>query len=467
MDWQGRPFAHKLTRRKTNRPYRRILRPEGTDSGLLRPGKRAKLLSPENLGAALTCQCCDRKCCSRFTLAEVEEARLVNLRKSEGELLEWTAARLSACMVGDPHNVKRSVFKYNIDMNRPVCRTAWRLFFGISDWKLRAARLMAVCGQTVVVRQLATNERPVYAFATVLIGKFLERECDPVVGGVQVLPAFITPRDIREEVYMQWLSEPQVATLQPPGIGLIRKILRQEFKTLHTPRKGDWGFCSICAVFDANRRKSGLSLTERSVHFDQQRAHRNKHRSARAALEQRAREARQDPSVKEVSLHDITRSAFFPNIRPDNSVRLKRSLSRVTALVQTSRTAEKAELHVGGLLSYGTGLRYLLGWFANCSIKGGNLICTWLFFYLYSLKRSTLPAAQARELHVQVDGGSENINQYVQFHSRLFIRRYTADSTVFGFLAVLVAKGWFRTVYVHRLVVGHTHNAIGERTGFP
>lgn len=81
--------------------------------------------------------------------------------------------------------------------------------------------------------------------------------------------------------------------------------------------------------------------------------------------------------------------------------------------VQEARSAVKAEMHQGGLISYGAeDIRWLFSSFGN--VRGGaNMVCTILLFFLHALKTSDSLSALASLLLLHVDGGSENINRYV------------------------------------------------------
>lgn len=55
------------------------------------------------------------------------------------------------------------------------------------------------------------------------------------------------------------------------------------------------------------------------------------------------------------------------------------------------------------------------------------------------------PAYRATILHLQCDGGSENMN-----------------ATLLAFCQWMVELGIFNEVYLNRMLVGHTHAQIGE-----
>jgi len=83
----------------------------------------------------------------------------------------------------------------------------------------------------------------------------------------------------------------------------------------------------------------------------------------------------------------------------------------VCVCVQDLSSGEKLEIKLSGMLSYSDDQRLLFCQTANVA-KGGNAIATLILLKLKHIKTSGTPAAAARTLHLQVDGGSENINKY-------------------------------------------------------
>jgi len=73
-------------------------------------------------------------------------------------------------------------------------------------------------------------------------------------------------------------------------------------------------------------------------------------------------------------------------------------------------SAKRLEMRIGGLLGFHDNSRTLFCWTPKFK-KSGNLIGTVLMNAILATKTSDTPAAGARKLYLQVDGGSENINR--------------------------------------------------------
>jgi hypothetical protein len=73
-------------------------------------------------------------------------------------------------------------------------------------------------------------------------------------------------------------------------------------------------------------------------------------------------------------------------------------------------SGEKVEIKMTGMISYSNQQRLL---FVNSRAvnKGGDAIATLIYEQLRAMKWSGSPAAEARTLFIQFDGGSENVNK--------------------------------------------------------
>jgi hypothetical protein len=68
------------------------------------------------------------------------------------------------------------------------------------------------------------------------------------------------------------------------------------------------------------------------------------------------------------------------------------------------------DIKVGGMISYSKPMKYL--WLLPPAIKkSANMLLTLLLWTILAVKTSASPAAAARTLFLQCDGGSENVNR--------------------------------------------------------
>jgi hypothetical protein len=67
------------------------------------------------------------------------------------------------------------------------------------------------------------------------------------------------------------------------------------------------------------------------------------------------------------------------------------------------------EAKLGGCINFGSGVRTLFVQLPGVG-KGANAICTMLVAEVIAMKTSGTESALARFLHLQIDGGTENVN---------------------------------------------------------
>lgn len=167
-----------------------------------------------------------------------------------------------------------------------------------------------------------------------------------------------------------------------------------------------------------------ISMTFISLYTHRRKNHILASKLERIAYNTRMLSAHQSPDSVTLITLDLTRPFFIPSAVAKHSY---------------IKQVEPFKIMCGGLTNFSTGKR---SFFMNSTklSKSANLIATILYFEIMATKTSRGPASRSRVLTLQVDGGSENINK-----------------TVFALAQLLVALKWYDVVYMHRLVVGHTH----------
>ena len=105
----------------------------------LRPTKRIKWLAADSIALRLTRQCCkrmgDRTCLGNFSPSQVRDRLEWNLGQTEPQILSWLAGYLI------DHRSDLGEVDYMV-LTKPVCLKAFQRFHGISDHKLKRARVI-------------------------------------------------------------------------------------------------------------------------------------------------------------------------------------------------------------------------------------------------------------------------------------------------------------------------------------
>lgn len=281
-------------------------------SRALRPVKRELLLSAERIQDVLGHTCCHAQCTAQFTFQKVSAAHQTNANKGESEVTEWAAGMLNAT-IADGH------MQYVID-GHTVCRVAWRLFYGLSDFKLREARSMALGGQLHVERRLTMNEAVSKGWLVYWMQGFFQSVCDPVVAGHCVLPKYITPRTIAEECALAWYTDSEHSHKAAPTVALVHQVMRENFPHVHQPKRGEWGLCRRCSLLGALCEECGANLTLKAQVHALQKIHDQEHVLERHVFEKHRADVERDPGAANLVSIDLTHPANEPNVRPANAV---------------------------------------------------------------------------------------------------------------------------------------------------
>lgn len=404
----------KPSKRKYILRNRNIRNPQGN-----RPKKRVKLLNEDNLSKDYGKGCCSKRCLwHQVNFDDIISSRKENLLKTEKELTQWLVEKLKD---------KDNNGHYEIKKNEKCCKLAFVKYHGLSYHKMKEARRMINNG-IMASNKVAMNEKdsPKYNWTRAWLSNYFNKECDKQVNGVWYLPQFIKSKDIQKEMMIDW---PTYQTTTSPSLGLVRKVLRQEFKHVKRPCKGEWGLCSECELLRRSSNKKNISVEERTNIEQQKKKHRIIHQQERKNLEERIRDVKVDPRVALLLLYDQTRALKIPHFRPDNS---------------TSRTASKVEIKIGGCINFSSDSKTIFVNLSNIP-KSANLLVTEIHNQIIAALTSNHPSSSTLTLNCQCDGGSENINR-----------------TMFGYFGLLVKEKIFKEVCVNRLLVGHTHSQIGK-----
>ena len=137
-------------RKKPERKYSYINRTKPTNGtpSALRPTKRMKWLDADSIAMRLAKPCCkrmgDRTCLDSFSPRQIRDRLEWNLGQNELQILEWLAGYLI------DHRSDVGMVCYMV-LTKPVCVKAFQRFHGISDHKLKRARVMAAHGNTRTV----------------------------------------------------------------------------------------------------------------------------------------------------------------------------------------------------------------------------------------------------------------------------------------------------------------------------
>lgn len=289
--------------RVAERPYMSLKRkPCGPRQ--LRPAKRQKLLSTESISRDLNLQCCARQCTQQCWFGEEEmiAARTANLALSENELKQWLSRYfVRKAARGEDYSIavkQRAYF---------VCAHAWRLFHGISKYKITAARKIARHGNTLSVsgcmgsvksntsrdwtlawldgyfadncdkyaappsaffplcRSVCSRSNPSLPRSRSNLSRSLFLSCHRQVGGEWYMPSFVDYEEMEVLAFVEHdLNNSRLPTKlpPPPSAELIKQVIKADFPQVKWPKEGDWALCTRCSALNERKRRGFKSKTE-------------------------------------------------------------------------------------------------------------------------------------------------------------------------------------------------------------
>jgi hypothetical protein len=172
------------------------------------------------------------------------------------------------------------------------------------------------------------------------------------------------------------------------------------------PKKGDWGLCNTCVTLRFEKRAL-KTYAEREAWQKRKSLHSLLHRREREDFQARRLESAQSARRRVLLLFDYTRSTQLPHCRPNIS-----ALSRLDFLpfhhpgaltLFTRERLTRAEIHIGGLINYGTQERWLF--FHSQAVKKVDVACldkdsaTYIYICLYF-------SGSRHHMHARVPRGS-------------------------------------------------------------
>lgn len=118
-------------------------------------------------------------------------------------------------------------------------------------------------------------------------------------------------------------------------------------------------------------------------------------------------------------------------------------------------------MHVAAVIDWNSGDQTMFVHTDSLS-KNSNSIATMVYECVRAIKTSGTEAAQAPELIIQSDGGSENAYVLFSFFWLCNLCFLCSNITLASLLTDLVARGIYKRCYHYRMVVGHTHSQVDQ-----
>ncbi len=371
-----------------------------------------------------------KKCCLSSCLAKIGRRGLQGIRHSyfslNGEEQDtFLADRLQ--LMRDPSSGKNVSFEYYLNVNDRCCRKAFKIALGLGNLRLNRIQCRYISGDTFENNSVVeiSGKGLVGQHAIYWMQNYFRMHCEvmPTTGRLHLADNYT-----RDELYQIYKDEMESLIEKFVSYSQFTRLWKMKFDNVVIPRKVRMGVCSICAnlkslIKGAKSDDAKKECYKRSL---------SEHRESQAKERMKAMHHR-DKALKS--------PGRYMCLMIDGMDQKKTCLPHFARLPKDIGEECLVQMHLVGCLSYN---RVVKPWvyltYPNVH-NDPNLTITIIQRVLQSWIGSLPPT-----LYVQLDNTA----------------RENKNSSVFGYLSMLVHRGLFKKVKVNFLLVGHTHDHIDQ-----
>ena len=370
-------------------------------------------------------KCCLSDCLVKFGKKELHSVRLYYFSLNGEEQDTFLAARLQ--LLQDSSSRAKVCFEYFLNMNDRCCHKAFKIAFGVGNMRLNRIQQQCYFGNSI-------SETPVEELTTKgLVGQhaikwlqnYFRLHCEvmPTTGRLHLSDNYT-----REELFQIYKDD-----LQSKGERFIKycqftRLWKLKFDNVLIPRKVRMGVCAVCAnlksmikatsVDDAQKEKYKAALTD----------HRNSQANERIKAMHHRDKALKSPGR-------------YMCLMIDGMDQKKTCLPHFSRIPKDITDECLVQMHLVGCLSY------------------HRVVKPWVFFTYPNVHND--PNLTITIIHRVLQSWTSALLEvlYVQLDNTA---RENKNSSVFGYLSMLVHQGLFKKIKVNFLLVGHTHDHIDQ-----
>ena len=370
----------------------------------------------------------NKDCCARGCMSAIGKDKLRALRRYYFSLTgdeQDTYLMTHMHMVKDIlSNIKIS-FEYYLFYSQQCCRVAFKISLCVSNMRLHRVQQRVLNGDTCVDGGDVPSMKG--ASGRNAIGwmkNYFKLNCEvmPTTGRLHLSDNYT-----RREVYDAYKSVMLMSSDKYVTYSQFTRLWSSQFRNVVIPRKVRMGYCSICANLKS-MTKGAKTTKEKDVNKQLLQDHREAQ-----ALERTKAMHHREKSLK--------KPEQYMCLMIDGMDQKKTCLPHFTRLPKDLNDECLVQMHLVGCLAYnGTIKPHVFITYPNVH-NDPNLTVTVIQRVLMNWGRPLPPI-----LYIQLDNTA----------------RENKNSTVFGYLSMLVEQGVFRKVKVNFLLVGHTHDHIDQ-----
>ena len=382
------------------------------------------LCSDRQLLCDLNKSCCANLCLSTYGKSRLRETRqkYLSLNGEEQDTFLLSHMQLKLDHKAGPNSTQ---VEYFLGLNTKCCRAAFKITHSIGNMRLQRVQERLLKGSWVQFDQNGSGcKGQIGQQAIRWMEVYFSKQCEvmPTTGRLHLSDNFT-----RREVYQSYKDD--MSSDVEPYIQYrhFNRLWRLQFNNVVIPRKVRMGVCSICASLKS-MAKGGKSDVEIKNYKNLLKEHRESQALERTKAMHHRQKAFQSPEKYMCMIIDgmDQKKTCLPHFQ-----RLPKDIGD-ECLVQ---------MHLVGCLTYCQTIRPQVFLTYPNIHNDPNLTVTVMHRVLQSWSGILPPV-----LYVQLDNTA----------------RENKNSTVFGYLSMLVERGIFKKIKVNFLLVGHTHDHIDQ-----
>ena len=370
----------------------------------------------------------NKTCCARGCMATIGKQNLQSLRRYYFSLNgdeQDTYLMTHLQIVSDKATDISMSFEYYLFTARQCCRVAFKIALCVSNMRLHRVQQRVLNGNNPVEDDnLPSMKGASGRNAITWMKTYFKFNCEimPTTGRLHLSDNYT-----RREVYYSYRSDMSNCGEKYVTYSQFTRLWSSHFSNVIIPRKVRMGYCSICANLKSVC-KGAKTVTEKELNKKLLQDHRDAQ-----ALERKK------------AMHHREKSINYPTnymcLMIDGMDQKKTCLPHLKRLPKDVNDDCLVQMHLVGCLAYNGSVKpHVFVTYPNVH-NDPNLTVTVIQKVLMSWGQSLPPV-----LYIQLDNTA----------------RENKNSTVFGYLSMLVNQGIFKKVKVNFLLVGHTHDHIDQ-----
>ena len=365
--------------------------------------------SDKQIGFDVNKTCCARGCMSMVGKSNLRRLRRHYFSMTGDEQDVYLGSHMQ--LVSDKSTRINVSFEYYIFRAQQVCRIAFKIALCVSNMRLHRVQQRIVSGDQIInFKEVPSMKGAIGRHAMGWMKSYFKLNCEvmPTTGRMHLADNYT-----RREVYDVYRSDMVGSSNKSVTYSQFTRLWSSCFSNVIIPRKVRMGYCSICANL-----KSLAKGAKTSKEKDMSKKLLQDHREAQSLERKKA-------------MHHREKCLKMPEqymcLMIDGMDQKKTCLPHMRRLPKDINDECLVQMYLVGFLAY------------NRSVGPHVLGPTLMFTMTWG---QPFPPV----LYIQLDNTA----------------RENKNSTVFGYLSMLVDQGIFRKIKVNFLLVGHTHDHIDQ-----